>query len=274
MTRASTSTGATPDLQSALASIGEPFASRVVDSYLLLRAAVADGAWDAAGLRAGIFCEAVLRFLQQDLTGKHTPFGSKLPVFVDECVRLANVPVTSGPESLRLIVPKAIAFVYTLRNKRGVGHAGGDVEANEIDAVTAARIADWCVCELLRLKHTLSLEEAQALVDSIAVRQLPEIWSVLGKRRVLDSSLDYQSQALLLLHSSSAAGVLIEDLRDWLDYDRPSRFVERVIGPLHEERLVEYDRESGSVILSPSGAARVEQVLLPRLRASRAKSAG
>jgi hypothetical protein len=254
------------DLKSALSCLGEPFSGRVYSSYLSLRSAVADSAWDAAGLRAGIFCESVLRFLQQELTGTFTPFGDKLPVFTDECARLQRSPKTAGPESLRLILPRAIDLVYTLRNKRGIGHAGGDVEANQIDAVTAARVADWCVCELLRLKHAVSLEEAQAIVDSIAVRQLPEVWAVLGKRRVLDAGLDYKSQVLLLLHGADASGIAIEDLREWVEHDRPARFVERVVSPLHNERLVEYDRDSGMVLLSPTGAQRVEEVLLPKLR--------
>lgn len=254
------------DLKAALAGVGEPFASRIHASYISLRSAVADAAWDAAGLRAGIFCESALRFLQQELTGSSTPFGVKLPVFTDECTRLQRLPKGAGPESLRLIIPRALDFIYTLRNKRGIGHAGGDVEANQIDAVTAARVADWCVCELLRVKHSLSLEEAQSIVDSIAERQLPEVWAVLGKRRVLDAELDYKSQVLLILHGANASGVALEDLRDWVEHNRPARFVERVIAPLHNERLIEYDRESGMVLLSPTGALRVEEVLLPKLR--------
>ena len=34
-------------------------------------------------------------------------------------------------------------FLYALRNKRDIGHVGGDIEANEIDALIAARVADW-----------------------------------------------------------------------------------------------------------------------------------
>lgn len=262
-TRGSTGTSGAPDLRAALVHLREPFLSRIVDGYVSLRSALADSAWDAAGLRAGLLCEAILRYLQQELTGTHTPFGSKLPAFADECLRLGNLPATTGPESLRQIMPKALVFVYTLRNKRGIGHAGGDVEANQIDAVTAGRIADWCICELLRIKHSVSLEEAQAIVDSLAVRQVPEVWAVLGKKRVLRSSLDYQSQVLLLLHGSEPSGVLVEDLRDWVEHDRLARFVERVIGPLHNARYVEYDRESGVVVLSPTGAERVEGVILP-----------
>jgi hypothetical protein len=266
MKKASTSITVPPDLKTALSALGEPFVTRIVNSYLSVKAAYADGAWDAAGLRIGIFCEALLRYLQQALTGSHTPFGQRLPTFADECVRLSSVPVAAGPESLRQIVPKALTFLYTLRNKRGIGHSGGDVEANEIDVATAVRVADWCVCELIRLKHSLSLEEAQGIVDSIAVRQIPEVWAVLGRKRVLDPSLDYKSQVLLLLHGSDPSGMLVEDLRTWVEYGRPAEFMNRVIRPLHDSRLIEYDEETGAVVLSPRGAERVEQEIVPRVK--------
>jgi hypothetical protein len=48
-----------------------------------------------------------------------------------------------------------------MRNKRGIGHVAGDVDANAIDIATMARTADWIVCELIRINHGLSLEEAQ-----------------------------------------------------------------------------------------------------------------
>ena len=45
--------------------------------------------------------------------------------------------------------------------------------------------ADWIVCELIRVYHGLSLEEAQDLVDAISVKNIPAIWEVAGKKRVL-----------------------------------------------------------------------------------------
>jgi hypothetical protein len=60
-----------------------------------------------------------------------------------------------------------------MRNKRGIGHVGGDLDANSIDISAMAKVADWTVCELIRLYHGLSLEEAQDIVDGLAVRQLP-----------------------------------------------------------------------------------------------------
>lgn len=175
---ASSSTTSSTALDAALYAIPTRFRSKIIQSYLELKRryseAVRDAAWDASGLSAGKFCEAVLRFLQWQLTGTHIPFGKAIPHFENECRNLGTTtPQSAGVESLRLIIPRALIFLYTLRNKRGIGHVGGDVEANEIDAATTARLCDWVVCELVRIFHGLSLEEAQVIVDALAERVVP-----------------------------------------------------------------------------------------------------
>jgi len=188
-------------LETALKAVPKNFRIRIIEHYTGLKSAFAEGQYDACGVRAGKFCETMVRFLQDYLTGTSTPFGQKISNLGNECARLEQVPAAAFPESLRIMIPRALSFLYTLRNKRGIAHVGGDVDANEIDAVACLRIADWCLCELIRIVHSLSLEEAQALLDAIAARQIPQIWTVIGKKRVLDSSLGYKEQTLLLLYS-------------------------------------------------------------------------
>lgn len=259
------STASTAVLETALSSIPDDFRRRIIEKYVHLRAAYAEGNFDAAGLRAGIFAEAVLRFLQHHLTGKYTPFGSKLPVFHDECGRLERTPSKPNDEGVRVIMPRALDFLYTLRNKRGIGHAGGDVEANEIDAATCVRVADWCMCEFVRVFHTVSLEEAQAILDAIAVRQSPNVWGVNGKKRVLVPGMPVKDQVLVLLHSTNEMAVLAEDLCDWVEYSEMSKFRSRVLRPLHADRFIEFDEETQTVVLSPTGAKEVEDRILDKL---------
>ena len=55
---------------------------------------------------------------------------------------------------------------------------------------------------------------------------------------------------------------MAEDLCDWIDYSNFSVFKAKVLQPLHVERLVEYDRGSDSVTLSPKGVQLVEKTIL------------
>lgn len=198
-------------VEDALKGIDAPFRDRLLKSYRGLKSALREGNFDACGIRAGRFCEVLLRWVQQELTGAHVPFGTKIANFRDECAKCEATPAANGHESVRLLIPRALNFLYTLRNKRGIGHEGGDVDANAIDASTAVRISDWCVCELIRLKHSISLEEAQSICDVVSQRELPDVWEVLGKRRVLMPGLNYSERTLLLLYSVPDASVPIED---------------------------------------------------------------
>lgn len=251
-----------PILATALAKVPTVFRAKLVQSYLDLKKNVTETRYDAAGLAAGKLCEVVLRFLQQKVHGSFTPFGTKINNYADECKRLTTAPATSGNESERVVLPRALLFLYTMRNKRGIGHIGGDVDANGIDIATMAKTTDWVVCELIRINHGLSLEEAQDMVDGISVRQLPTIWEVAGKKRVLKDGLKAKDQALLLLYSSPDSAVLLEDLCDWVEYSNPRMFKSTIIKDLHKLRFLEFDTDSESLILSPKGVKYVEENLI------------
>lgn len=251
-------TSVEPTLEAALQSIPKKFRDRVIGKYVELRAAFAQGSFDSCGLRAGHFAESLIRLLQHQLTGSSIAFNEKIGNFVDECRKLERLPGTSGPETLRVAVPRALTFLYTLRNKRGIGHVGGDVDANQIDAAAAVRIADWCICEVIRVVHGMPLEEAQALLDAISVRQLPQVWSVGGRRRVLTRGLNYRAQTLLLLYNEMQSAIPAEDLFQWTEHSNFSVYKREVLRPLHRARLVEYDAETDTVTLSPLGIQRVE----------------
>jgi hypothetical protein len=249
-------------LDHALAGIPNDFRKKLIDAYKSLKRDYAEGRHEAAGLSAGKVCEVVIRLLQQVILGSYTPFGTNIPNFADECRKLVTSPAGSAVESLRIVVPRCLVFMYTMRGKRGIGHVGGDVEANRIDSATLARSADWVICELIRVYHGLSLEEAQDLVDNLAIRELPDIGEVGGKKRVLRNKLSASQKTILLLYSDPASYVLAEDLFEWVEYSSFSKFKQNILRPLHNNRIVEFDEESAVVHISPLGVREVEQTIL------------
>jgi hypothetical protein len=249
-------------LDAALTNIGADFRGRVIKQFLALKTALAAGNDKTVGIEAGHLCETVLRVLQHEVLGNYTKFGTKIGDFGKECRLIVSSSNGTANESLRLVIPRALVFVYTMRNKRGIGHVGGDVDANRIDALAIAQTCDWIVCELIRCFHGLSLEEAQDLVDGLAIRRVPEIWEVAGKKRVLKRGLPVKDQVLLLCYQDPNSAILSEDLFDWIEYSNYSVFKKGVLVPLHKERLVEYDRNTECVMISPHGAKDVENRIL------------
>jgi len=249
-------------LEAALSGVAKPFRERLIQAYLDLKKNFAESRHEAAGMAAGKLCEVVLRLLQQEVSGSYIAFGKKIDNLPGECRKLIEATAPGIVESLRVVVPRALVFLFTMRNKRGIGHVGGDVEANGIDVATMARVADWVVCELIRVYHKLSIEEAQDIVDAISVRSLPDVWEVGGKRRVLRPELKGKQQVLLLLYGDPSTAVPAEDLCAWVEYANPTLFRRDVLRQLHKVRLIEYDEEAGLVYLSPLGAREVEERLI------------
>lgn len=235
---------------------------KLVESYLSLKRNYVEGRFESSGLDAGKFCEIALRVAQSQVFGSHEPLGKRIPNFADACRTLVTSPSTAAHESIREIIPRGLVFMYTLRNKRGIGHVGGDVDANRVDAITIVHSADWVMCELIRLYHGLSIEEAQDLVDNLAQRKLPIVWEIAGKRRVLKAGLSVSDELLLLLYGQQDNAVLVEDLFAWVEYSNFSIFKSKVLKKLHATRFVEYDKDAELVYLSPLGVAKVEDELL------------
>jgi hypothetical protein len=255
-------------LEAALGNVPVEFRTRIVEIYRSLKSAYSDHQFDACGLRAGKLSEVLLRYLQHELTATHVPFGTKITNLTDECLRIERLPAAAGHESFRVLIPRALNFAYTLRNKRDIGHVGGEIDANEIDAATVIRLMDWCISEVIRVTLAVPLEDAQAVLDAIAERQVPLVWAAPGgRKRVLDPSLTQADQALVLLYGDTETAIPVEDLADWVGVKRLDTFRSRVVLPLHDKRLIEFDSESRTVILSPTGV-EVAEAVLRRVRPS------
>ena len=249
------------ELEKALQSIPKQFRDKLVKRYISLKQAQAEERYEAAGLAAGKLAEVVLRFLQHEQTGTCIGFGKSIGNFADECRKIISSNSGNLSSALKTAVPRALVFAYTIRNQRDIGHDGGDLDANPIDMATVVRISDWIICELIRSYHGLPIEEAQDLIDSISVKNVPLIWQVGEKKRVLKAGMSAKDQALVLLYSSKETSVLTEDLCDWIEYKR-SMFATRVLNDLHQKRMIEYDRDNELVQISPLGVDYVEQKIL------------
>ncbi len=108
----------------------------------------------------------------------------------------------------------------------------------------------------------MSLEEAEALVSSLAERDIPDVWEVAGTRRVLRSDLLFPQKTLLLLYSSTDPALLVEDLFEWTKYSDLRKYKANVLKALDKGNLVHYDVRDGTVTISPLGIKEIEEKIL------------
>lgn len=254
-------------LEASLSGIKKLFRTRIIDSFVEIRtrftqAVYTDSAYDAIGISAGKFSETVFRFIEDELTGAHTPFSTQIKNFGDRCRDFEQTPRAKAPESLRILIPRCLSFIYTVRSKRGIGHVGGDVEANQADITVIVSGTTWIACELIRIYYGCSLEEAQGIVSTLNTRVIPQVWNVMGKKRVLNAELSAKDRVLILCYTTPSEAVFIEDLFDWVEYSNMSMFRSSVIRPLHKAKLIEHNKELDAILISPLGVQKVELSLL------------
>jgi hypothetical protein len=217
-----------------------------------------EGRWEPAELNGGKLCEIVYSIVRGHADGVMPARPSKPANMVDACKQLEREQ--SLPRSLRIQVPRMLVALYEIRNNRGVGHAGGDVDPNHMDSVAVLYMSKWLVAELIRVFHNVSTAQATEAVDLLVERELPTVWSVDGKKRVLVEKLSQRDKTLLLLYSEPGA-VREADLRTWVEAANASAYRRDVLRKAHSERLLEYDEANRTVRLSPKGARYAEEHL-------------
>jgi hypothetical protein len=168
---------------------------------------------------------------------------------------------TAAPRSIRIQIPRMIVALYEIRNNRNVGHLGGEVDPNHMDALCVLQMSKWIVAELVRVLHQMPVDEAADLVEALVEREVPLVWKVNGKRRVLDPDMQPTDKTLLLLHGCTGS-VREADLFAWTEHNDPGRYRRDILRKAHRAKLLEYDEKTKRVTISPKGIDHVEQKLL------------
>lgn len=194
------------------------------------------------------------------VAGKFPKKSTKPPNMVDACRALEKEPA-SIPRSIRIQIPRMLLALYEIRNNRGVGHVGGDVNPNHMDATCVVEMSKWLMSELVRVFHDVTTEEATATVDVLVERTVPTVWKVGENLRVLDPSMSMGDKTLLLLYDRRGA-VTEGDLFRWVEHSNSSVYRRDILRRAHQAKLIEYSPEKGIVEISPLGVDHVESLLL------------
>jgi hypothetical protein len=243
----------------ALATIPSGLRDPLLNEYESIVQNYMERRWSPSELSGGKFCEIVYTVLDGHAKGTYAAKPSKPTNFVDACKKLeGNAGV---PRSFQILIPRTLPPLYEIRNNRGVGHVGGDVDPNHMDALAVLSLCNWVMAELVRVFHAVSVEEAQALVDGLVERRVPLVWQGGDMKRVLDPDMSLKEQVLVLIASTTGKAQIV-DLLKWTDTKNKTYFLKLLRG-MHKSRLLELSEGEGNVHLLPPGTKAME-VLLAR----------
>lgn len=247
-----------------LAGIPTALRETLLSSYQLILSNYGERRWEPSELNGGKFCEAVYSIIAGALSNNFPAKACKPANMYDACRTLEQTPSNQnrvGDRSLRVLIPRVLPVLYEIRNQRGVGHIGGEVDPNHMDAEAVQSMASWVMAELVRVFHGVTVQEAQETVDALVERKTPLIWEVEGVRRVLVPGMSAKNKVLLLLHHSTG-WVSVAELFGWVEYSNLSMFRRAVLIALHKDKLIEFNQSDEKVRISPLGSVEVETKIL------------
>lgn len=245
------------DLSKVLSAIPIGLRKPLLEEYDSILQHFMEKRWTGAELSGGKFCEIVYSILDGYAKGVFLPKPNKPSNFVDACKKLENY--TDVPRSFQILIPRMLPALYEIRNNRNVGHVGGDVDSNSMDANAVVAMASWVMGELIRVLHNTKPEEATSIVDFITNRKIPLVWEKEGMKRVLDTKMSIKNQMLLLIATNNSK-VEIDSLKDWLDNNN-KHYLTKILKTLHKDRMVNLSKDEKDVEILPLGTSLVEKII-------------
>jgi hypothetical protein len=163
-------------------------------------------------IEGGRFCEAAYRILEDAQSQTHTALGD--PSFKTNVVTQKLEQDKSLDDTIRFHIPRALRVIYDVRNKRDAGHLGnGTVSPNLMDSMLVVAVMDWVMAEFVRLFHSVSVDDAQAIIEGIVTREVPVIEEIDGQP-VCSAKLSVGDRALVFLYrAGQSPGLPIIELQ-------------------------------------------------------------
>lgn len=249
------------ELRAELGTASDPdLAGELVDAYEELKVRYYRRDFRPGQLEAGRFAEAAFRILQLRARGSYTAIGKALPQLPVLIQDLESADPSRVHESVRIHIPRTLAAVYNIRNRRDVGHIAADVDANSMDAEFVMSACNWVLAEFVRLFHQCSAEHAQAYVEGIVKRRVPLI-QVFGETPfVLRAGLPARDEILVLLSHQGSLGASLDQLDSWLPTVDRANIRARLSELERRDRYVR--RVEGRTFITDTGIEYVESQLL------------
>ncbi|KFZ29906.1 hypothetical protein IDAT_02110 [Pseudidiomarina atlantica] len=230
----------------------------IVDSYKEVERNYFIKSWKTSELDAGHFVESVRRLVELKLFGKYTPISKGLPPFNDNT--MLSYVNSSGDDSYRIHIPRALLTVYGIRNKRGVGHIS-NVSPNHLDATFIVSSVKWVLAEIVRINSSYQPDETSRIVDHIVDRSVEGIWENSDITRVLVEGLSLKEQIMFILCATNET--FDQKILEIIEYKNQAYF-KRTLKQLHSSRYIEY-RPTGECLISPKGIAYAEELILTKV---------
>jgi len=223
----------------------------IFEHYSVLKTAFRLQDWEKCLLRGGKFSEGVMKAVHYVRTGTLTQQIS-VESEVNEVSKRGDLP-----ESMRLLIPRAVRLLYDYRSKRGGAH--GSFDPNAMDCSVVVPVADWIVGELVRLYCVADPERAMKFVAGISAKSVPIVERMEEDYIVLRKRTSARQEISLILYTRYPNRTATNQLIKWIPNHSASN-VRLTLANMRRAKLVHFN--SDGYILTTAGIRAVEEEML------------
>ena len=227
----------------------------ILEHYRALKAAYQLQDWEKCLIRGGKFSESVMKaihFLRSGEVMRRISIESEINSTLKE---------TSLPDSVRLLIPRAIRVLYDHRSQRGGAHAY-PFNPNGMDAILVSSTADWILGEIVRLYYTPDPDGALTIVKALTSKSVPFVEYIDGDYVVLRQNAPAREEIGFILYSRYPNRTTTPQLKRWIA-DHSPRSIAISLQRMEKAKLIHRNNEG--FILTTLGIHKVEEEIQPTL---------
>lgn len=211
--------------------------------------------WQYFGNELGRFIEIAVRMVESKTEGTYKKLEEKLPIFNESRLKNFEQSVLSDNISYRILIPRQLYSMYTIRNKRGMIHIN-EIDPNYMDATLLLNMEKWVLAEFIRNSTKLNYEESLKLIEGIMTKENIVVWVEEDIFRILDNKISLEERILCILYYKN--NINERDLFKLAEYSNISIFRKKLI-TMHKEQKINYS--ASKVTISPIGTNIAENIL-------------
>ena len=239
------------------AELAQHIESKIVDTifehHIALKKASYLQDWEKCLVRGGKFGEAVMKATHFIRTNKVIQ-QVQVETEINELCKRVDLP-----ESIQLLIPRAIRILYDHRSKRGGAH--GSFDPNPMDCAMIVPVADWIVGELIRLYCTAAPDHAMKFVIGITAKSIPYVEKIGEDYVVLLKGASARQEIAYILYTRYPGYTTTSDLIKWIP-NHSSANIRSTLANMRKAKLVH--STSGDHVLTATGIEAVEQEMVRR----------
>jgi hypothetical protein len=115
------------------------------------------------------------------------------------------------------------------------------IDPNVQDATLVVAILDWVLAEVVRLTHSVTADEASAIVNALVTRQVPIVQEFDGFLKVMNPRLGASDFVMVLLYHRGQSGATLQELKGWVRPKMRSNLARTVEALVSARDLAHFD---------------------------------